>query len=108
MLPEEALPPCHDCEKPELWPINIDALILYNQCANQQQRIGDDGHIAGVRSEAMFLWANHLLDAGEIEDLDTAVKGVLVLDDVKVRLHNADVDARVAAKRAEMEASRGQ
>ena len=104
-VPEEALPVCDECEKPELLSENVDAVILYDNCKGQQQLIGDRGHFAGVRSEAMFLWANHLLEAGEIWDIDAAVRGVAILDSVRVNLHNEDVDARIAAKEAEMRAA---
>lgn len=99
-LPQDALPDCSACEKPELWPENVDAAILYGHVQGQQQVAGMSGHFFGVRIEALIAAANWLYEAGRINNIDRAIDGAQEIDRINCRHHNAKVDARIEADRA--------
>jgi hypothetical protein len=96
-VPDEARPDCESCEKPELHEANSDTVILYNHVATQQQQAGTNGHWAGVRMEAVIAVAEWLYDAGEIWDMDEAIRRIQIIDRVNVQQHNAAVDAAIEA-----------
>lgn len=95
-LPDEALPPCEECEKPELGPLNREAVELYQRIGNQQMFNGFSGHVLGLRFEAVVAAITWYEGAGMISDPDAILERVLALDQVVRGIRNAKIDAKAS------------
>ncbi len=105
-LPDEALPVCETCPKPDLEPGHLDAVILWNRVRDQVIYNTNDGNILGLRMEAVVAVAKWMHEAGRIDDIDAAIDGVDILADVSFRLHNQRQNAHNALERQKSESKK--
>lgn len=105
-VPDEALPDCESCEKPELFGANADAVLVYGDVSSDQQRAPMSAHIFGVRYEAKMAALQYHWEAGNIGDIDDVKMRVDILDAIACRIANAKADADEAKRKAESEAGR--
>lgn len=104
-VPENALPVCETCEKPELSHNNLITVNCYRLVANQQMWGAMGGECLGVRLEAVVAAIRWLYEAGEITDdeQDVVMERIWIVDSVATRLHNEKLEAR---RKAAEEANR--
>lgn len=75
----------------------METVFLYGFVQNQQHYPGTSGHFGGVRMEAVIAVAQWLWEAGDIFDMDEAIRRVSIIDSVHVKQHNDKVDAEIEA-----------
>ena len=97
-IPEEALPDCHACEKPEPDPSNFEAIELFQTCANQQTWNQFSGERLGLRMEAVVVALDELVRLGRITNRERAFDRVWVIDHVVNDARNAELAAARKSK----------
>lgn len=92
-VPEEALPDCQSCPKPELVGVNYETAIVYRYCGGQQQYNDMSGHWRGMRLEAVVAAIQFYASMGRLTDPEGVMERIWILDEIQCRIHNAAVEA---------------
>lgn len=91
--PEEALPDCETCDKPELDPSNGETVLLYSYVGQQQTFSMWSGHRLGLRMEAVVPVLDELCRQGLISDRGVVFRRILVMDAAVNEAVNAKITA---------------
>lgn len=91
-LPEEALPDCVGCSKPEIRPEDAEAVMVYQAISNQQTFNYVSGHRLGLRFEAVVAAVRWYHERGVIEDPDGVMEKIWIIDDAVNKHFNSLIE----------------
>lgn len=97
--PQDALPPCEGCPKPELSPSNRDVVYVFRKVMNNQDRAAMSGHYFGLRFESVIAAATWAEESGNIDDRDVVIERMHIIEEVTNRIRNARIDAQIEASK---------
>jgi hypothetical protein len=90
-IPQDALPKCWECPKPELDPSSADAALLYSYCINQQRFNVMSGERMGLEMQAVVACLDELCRQGLIQDRARAFRRVWIIDGEVNKAFNASL-----------------
>lgn len=67
--------------------------------ANQQNYNSFSGHVSGLRFEAIIAAINWYTEAGRVQDPDSVLERIMIIDEIACRIRNARVDAEHQANK---------
>jgi hypothetical protein len=97
-MPDDALPDCEACDKPDLIGPNSEAVFVYKFIRNQQMRSSYSGHLFGLRFEAVVSALEWFYEAGVINDRDEVMWRIWEIDGIACRIGNAKLDQERQAR----------
>lgn len=97
-LPDEALPDCGNCEKPELTSENAEVCYVYSLVADQQMHNSFNGMALGLRMEALTAALDWLIRTDAIESPEVVFRRIWILDRIAVKHRNLELERRRKAQ----------
>jgi hypothetical protein len=93
-VPEDALPDCDTCPRPELGPVNAMAFLLFTRIQNEMLVSEMSGHVRGLPFRAKTHVVEWYAKEGRIDDPEVMLERIDIIDKAYCKVANARADAK--------------